>query len=244
MVKKQLFGFLLIIISFIGIENGNAQSDDDFFIRDDTVADFVGINQYDVFCPILEGDSIRYCNKTPCTGWIRDYYPGTEKLIHEGGYEFGHIANSFTNYFYSGKIERSFVKRANGDYYSLQVFDSLSNPISEIEYYRTTIIKRKDYYRGGILELEEIYDKKGRYFVSQKYFYPNGVMFSELMLIDKKKNVYSYKEFSKTGNIKLQGQKVRNPEVNDYFNHQKWTYYDETGKIIRVENYIKGMLSD
>lgn len=244
MAKIQLFILALVAILSTAIPQGFSQSDDDFFIRDDTVPDFVGIPQYDVYCPVLEGDSVRFCNKVPCTGWIRDYYPGTDKLIHEGGYEFGRITNSFTNYFYSGKIERSFVKRANGEYYSLLVFDSLSNPISEIEYYRTTVIKRKDYYRGGIPEIEEIYDKRGKYFVSQKYYYSNGVMFSELVLVDKKRNVYSYKEFSKSGKLKMQGQKVRNPEVNDYFNHQKWIYYDESGKIIKEENYNKGSLLD
>lgn len=231
-------------ISFFFVSNAIAQSDEDFFMRDDTVADFVGITKYDVFCPILEGDSVRFCAKTPCTGWIKDYYPGTEKLIHEGSYEYGHISNAFTNYFINGKIERTFVKKANGDYYTLQVFDSLSNPISAIEYYRTAVIKRKDYYRGGVLELDEVFDKKGNYIVCQKYFYPNGKMFSELLLTDNKRNVYSYKEYSITGNLKLLGQKVRNPEINDYFNHQKWIYYDETGKIIREENYIKGVLSD
>jgi len=221
-----------------------AQSDDDFFMRDDTIADFVGITKYDAFCPILEGDSIRLCGKGPCTGWIKDYYPGTEKLIHEGSYEYGHIANTFTNYFLSGKIERTFVKKANGDFYCLQVFDSLENPISQIDYYRNVVIKRKDFYRGGTIELEEVLDKKGRFLESQKYYYPSGGLYSELVLVDSKKNSYSYKEFFKSGKLKLQGQKVRNPEINDYFNHSKWTYFDENGNKNREENYIKGILSD
>ncbi|MEI6346866.1 MAG: hypothetical protein WCP69_02860 [Bacteroidota bacterium] len=237
---KFLFGFFLLIHSQLII----AQSDDDYFMQDDTLADIVGITKYDAFCPILEGDSVRYCGKAPCTGWVKDYYPGTEKLIHQGSYDYGRISTTFTNYFFSGVIERTFFKKPNGDYYSFEVFDSLSKPVTKIEYYRTTVIKRQDFYPGGIMELDDVYEKKGRYIESQKYYYRNGKPYSELMLVDDKKNLYNYREFSKTGKLKFAGQKIRNPEINDYFSHGKWAYYDENGKIIKIENYVKGVLTE
>lgn len=242
MCKRLSFSLALTFVIFS--TTLSAQTDDDFFLRDDTIPDFVGITKYDAFCPILEGDSVRFCGKGPCTGWVKDYYPGTEKLIHEGGYEYGRIASSFTNYFLSGKIERSFVKKANGNYYSLQVFDSLGYSITNLEYNKTIIIKRQDYGRDGKIELDEIYDKKGKYFLSQKYYYPGGIPFSELILADSRRNIYTYKEYFMNGKLKLEGQKVRNPEVNDYFNHGKWLIYDDSGKLIREDTYLKGLLSD
>jgi antitoxin component YwqK of YwqJK toxin-antitoxin module len=241
---KKLSYFVATLFLAILFQQGMAQTDDEFFMRDDTVVDFIGITKYDAFCPVLEGDSVRFCGKAPCTGWVKEYYPGTQQLIHEGSYDYGRITNTFTNYFLSGKVERTFVKKPNGEYYSLDVFDSLNNPTTKIEYYRTIVIKRKDYYRGGILELDEEYDKKGKYFVLQKYFYPDGKLFSELLLVDQRKNSYSYKEYSKNGKLKLEGQKIRNPEINDYFNQGKWVYYDESGKIIKEEIYKKGTLVD
>lgn len=239
---KFFFSTLFLIALYVPKLLG--QSDDDFFMREDTVEDFVGITKYDAFCPILEGDSVRYCGKNPCTGWVKEYYPGTEKLIHEGSYEYGQIATVFTNYFISGKVERSFVKKASGDIYSLQVYDSLGIPITEVEYNRKAVIKRKDYYRGGVLELDEVFDKKGKYFQSQRYYYPNGKPYSELFISDAKRNMYIYKEYFPTGVIKIEGLKIRNPEINDYFNHGKWIYYDSTGKITQEENYNKGTLMD
>ncbi len=236
----------LIICVFFFVNMGAvlSQTDDDFFMRDDTLSDVEGITKYDAFCPILEGDSVKFCGKNPCTGWIKEYYPNTEKLIHEGSYQYGQIANFFTNYFISGKTERSFVKSANGDFYTFKVFDSIGNPITHIEYFRKIVLKRKDYYPGGILELDEVFDKKGRFVESQKYYYPNGAMYSELILTDSKKNIYLYKEYHKSGGVKVEGQKIRNPELNDYFNHGKWIFYDSNNKIVKEENYSKGSLVD
>lgn len=241
---RNLFILLMIVFYINPTSQVSAQSDDDFFMRDDTLTDLEGITKYDAFCPILEGDSVRYCGKNPCTGWIKDYYPGTDKLIHQGGYQYGQVAAAFTNYFFSGKIERSFVKKANGEFYTFNVFDSLSNPITQVEYFRKAVIKRKDYYRGGVLELDEVFDKKRSFVETQKYYYPNGKLYSELILVDKKKNIYSYRDFYNTGDLKSEGQKIRNPQINDYFFHGKWVFYDEQRKIIRQENYIKGVLID
>jgi antitoxin component YwqK of YwqJK toxin-antitoxin module len=244
MVKLKSLLILILITYPLLNSQLKAQNDDDFFMRDDTTADFVGITKYDAFCPVLEGDSVRFCGKGPCTGWIKEFYIGTEKLIHEGSYEFGRITNSFTNYFISGKIERSFVKKPNGDFYSLHIFDSLGIPISQTEYYRTTVIKRKDYYRNGNMELDEVYEKKGKYIETQKYYYPNGKLYSELLLTDSRKNSYSYSEYYPSGKIKIQGFKIRNPEINDYFNHSKWIYFEENGTKIKEDIYIKGSLSE
>lgn len=237
--------FILLLILFcVSPIIISAQSEDDFFMRDDTLADFEGITKYDAFCPILEGDSVRYCGKNPCTGWIKDYYPGTDKLIHQGSYQYGQVAAAFTNYFFSGKIERNFVKSANGEFYTFKVFDSLANPITHVEYFRKEVIKRKDYYRGGVLELDEVFDKKKHFVETQKYYYPNGTLYSELILVDKKKNIYTYRVFYNSGDLKSEGQKIRNPQINDYFYHGKWVFYDVHKKIIKEENYIKGSLMD
>ena len=241
---KRVSYFVSTLLLVLLFQQSNAQTDDDFFMVDDTVPDFIGITKYDAFCPILGGDSVRFCGKAPCTGWVKEYYPGTQQLIHEGSYDYGRISYTYTNYFPSNKVERTFVKKANGDYYNLDVYDSLNNSVTKIEFYRTVVIKRKDFYRGGNLELDEEFDKKGKYFIYQKYFYPNGKLFSELILIEPKKNIYSYKEYSKNGKLKLEGQKIRNPEINDYFNQGKWVYYDDSGKIILEENYRKGTLVD
>jgi len=237
----RFFIFLLLIQPSIKIYS---QSDDDYFSSEDTLDDFIGITKYDAFCPILDGDSVKYCGKNPCTGWIKEYYPGTDKLIHEGSYQYGQIATVFTNFFPSGKIERSFVKKANGEYYTFNVFDSIGNPITSVEYHRKIIIKRKDYYRAGVLELDEQLEKNGTYVEYQKYYFSNGKLDTELFISDSKHNTYTYREYFKTGELKIEGKKIRNPQINDYFNHGKWTYYDVFGKIIMEENYIKGTLTD
>jgi len=54
------------------------------------------IEIYDKFNKIIGGDSVRFCEKHKCSGWIKDYYTNG-KLKHKGFYENGKLTTVYSN---------------------------------------------------------------------------------------------------------------------------------------------------
>jgi antitoxin component YwqK of YwqJK toxin-antitoxin module len=199
------------------------------------------LNLYNKLCPILGGDSTRYCNGLPCSGSVKDFYPDG-KLKHKGYYDLGKIVTVFINYYNNGIIERYFQAKSEirG---SIEEFYPNGNKKSAGEYINGEMLKWEDYFENGQVEFAEEYNQSIEYHLYTHIFYDNGSPKILFELIDKKKRLYSYKEFYDNGKVQEEGNKIQSKTNKDYQQDGIWRTYDESGKLILEEEYIKGMLN-
>ena len=114
---------------------------------------------------------------------------------------------------------------------------------SSIKYTDGNPVKWEDYFSNGKMEYYEEYNKKGLY-VAQKSFFENGQPQEILELTDKKKLLYSKKEYFENGKIKSDGETVYNADLLDYQRSGKWSYFDESGKLVKEEFYVGGKVNE
>ncbi|HNW70610.1 MAG TPA: hypothetical protein PKI01_09425 [Bacteroidales bacterium] len=196
---------------------------------------------YNKLCPILGGDSVRFCNGIKCVGQVKDFYPDG-KLKHKGYYDGGQLISMFDNYFENGNVERHFQAKSDTrgvieEYYPNGKIKSKG------EYINGEMLKWEDYYEDGHYEFAEEYDKGIEYHLYTRIYYEDGSPKILFELIDKKQRIYTYKEYYSNGNIKEDGTKIQNITNGDYKQDGIWKYYDESGKLILEEEYIRGMLN-
>lgn len=229
---KFLIAFLIFLCSLTSYSQNSLTNDN---INEN-------LELYNKLCPILGGDSVRYCNGLKCTGPVKDYYPDG-KLKHKGYYDQGKIVSVFTNYYHDGNIERSFVAKSEirG---IIQIFYPDSILKSKGEYFKGEVLKWEDFYENGKTEFLEEYDKSIDYHLYTRFYYEDGSPQILFELIDKKNRSYTYKEFFSNGQIEEQGNKIQNKSTKDYLQDGIWKYYNESGKLLLEEEYIKGMLNN
>lgn len=237
---------VLILVAFIvGFStNTFAQIDDEsFWYRDRSdETEYEGIVEYDKYNPIVGGDSVRYCGKVPCNGWIKDYYEDGETLKHQGSYENGKLRSVYKNYYQNGQLERFFKISASGASSSVETYFENGNKHYKVVYRRMDIIEYEEYQENGKPEVLEKMDKKGVYHLYQKYFFPNGNIYSEMVLEDKEKKVYSYSTYFENGKKRSEGKRVHQKATGDYIKHHRWVYYNEAGEVVKRENYSFGVI--
>ncbi len=230
-------GFLIaIVLFFILISNLWAQES----AANDTIDESIRV--YDKLCPILGGDSIRYANGVKCVGLMKDYYPN-KVLKHKGYYDQGQIVTVFTNYYDNGAIERNFAIKTESKG-TLELFYRNGKIKAKGEYVKGEMLKWEDYYENGQLEFAEEYNRGLDHHLYTRFYFENGTPKVLFELTDAKKRIYTYKEFYENGHLKEEGIKIQNKSSGDYMQDGDWKYYDESGKLTLIENYISGSLNE
>lgn len=215
----------------------------DFDDNDSATTDEVYVEMYDCFNPHMGGDSIRYKDAgIKYTGWYEENYPNG-KLKHKGYYNNGQLTTVYKNYFEGGQLERSF-KLKDSRNCELQIYYPSGTMRSKVQYYKDEVLTWTDYYSNGNIEYYEENNKTFDYYIKLEYYYSNAKPQSILELIDKKKKLYTSKEYWKNGNLKEEGKRIFNNAVQDYQKTGTWNIYDSNGTKIAEEDYVKGQLND
>jgi antitoxin component YwqK of YwqJK toxin-antitoxin module len=241
MMKK----LLLIITAFSLAINLLAQVDYDKqmpakVVLDHTLIDSVyGIQHYEPLNVMLSGDSVRMCGTYACQNQVKDYYV-TGELLHSGFYVDGQL-KSYKNYYPNGNVERDF--RAI-DLYRSQVkkYYESGQLKSQVKFVEGAVQEWTDFYANGQKEMEEERTKDCTYHIFARFYYEDGKPMKSLELADKKKTTYTYKEFYKSGAVKLEGSKIYKEELGDYINTGVWKYFDESGSVTKEEKFDNGTL--
>jgi antitoxin component YwqK of YwqJK toxin-antitoxin module len=201
-----------------------------------------GIQLYDKLIFALGGDSVRYNKKGyNIQGWIEDYYT-TGTVIHKGFYEDGQL-KVFKNFYPNGNVERSFrimdMKRCEMiEYYQ----DGKVK--SEILFYESNAQKQVDYFENGVVSYIEESEKSNAYLFKRNSYNESGNPTIIFEIIDKKKKLYTHKEYFDNGKLKEEGEMKFSIDASDYIKEGNWAYYDESGKLLKKEKYHNGSISE
>jgi antitoxin component YwqK of YwqJK toxin-antitoxin module len=197
---------------------------------------------YDALVTGMGGDSVRYDNKGyNAQTWREDFYT-SGKTLHKGFYVDGQLT-FFKNFYENGQVERSYRtidhKRAE-----LKVFYKDGKLRSEIFYYEQNAQRETDYYPDGTIEFVEENEKNMEYLYKRNFYFENGNPESLMEISDKKAKTYLKKEFFTNGKMKEEGGLLFIPETHDYVRHGNWKVYDESGVMLKSQNYYKGRESE
>lgn len=197
-----------------------------------------GINIYEKLIAMLGGDSIRNDKRGyAAQGWMEDHYE-SGKLMHKGYYADGKI-KLFKNFYENGQVERDY-KLTDLLKSRMNIFYEDGKPRAEIEYNEESVLKEVDYYSNGNIEYTEEMSKGFDYLLYRKSFYEDGKPESVFELTDKKKRIYSKKEYYTNGNLKEEGAMIYNESSLDYIKEGSWKTYNEAGQLLTEDIYIGG----
>lgn len=196
-----------------------------------------GITYYEKYNHEVGGEEIRLDDYgEPCENTVIDYYDDGN-VLHRGTYVKG-ILVTYKNFFPDGKIERKFKGLAGGRY-SHESFYPSGVPKSKMVYYRKDVIFWNEFYENGQIEYTEKYNSRFL-LLYRKTYTIEGKPLTLFELVNKKKSIYSHKEYFENGLLSEEGGMVFSDEIVDFKREGKWKIYDETGKLVRVEEYIHG----
>lgn len=197
-----------------------------------------GIQIYENLNLVYGTDSVRNCGSYACQAWIEDFYT-SGALLHKGFYLDGQL-QTYKNFYPNGVVERDF-RSVDAERGIMKIYFENGALKSEIKYNHGISESWIDYNEKGIIVLQEQMEKHMKWFSFKKTFYDDGSPKTALEITDKKKAVYSYKEYHPGNKIALEGIKFFVEEVGDYVYDGTWKYYDENGKVIKEEVYSKGL---
>lgn len=199
-----------------------------------------GIQMYNKLVFVLGGDSVRFGKKGyNVQGWMEDYYiDGT--ILHKGFYEDGQL-KAFKNYYPNGIMERSF-RIMDMKHCEMVEYYQNGKVKSEVIYYEQNVQKQTDYYENGVISYQEENEKNNEYLYRRNSFKENGAPMIVFEITDKKKKLYTHKEFYDDGKLKEEGGMMF--LEGDYTKEGQWIYYDTNGKATKKEKFHKGMALD
>ncbi|HEU4718490.1 MAG TPA: hypothetical protein VFU15_11675, partial [Bacteroidia bacterium] len=190
----------------------------------------------------MGGDSVRYNAKGyVAQGTWEDYYK-SGAVLHTGYYIDGQL-RSYKNFYPDGKEEREF-KQLDYFRYQMTLWYPDGKVRSDITYFNGQEEVTHEYYANGNPEFAEEYAKKLAYLMYRTFYYENGKIQSDMQLLDKKKQKYSYKEYYENGNLQDEGVMQYYPEVDNYLKEGTWKNYDENGKLVSIQEYVRGQMTD
>lgn len=200
-----------------------------------------GITLYARMNVRLNGDSVRKCSLGVCNAYVHDFYK-SGKLMHRGYYQQGKLVN-YKNYYEDGTIEREY--RHIDDYKSgLKTYYPSGNIRSHVKYKYADPLKWTDYYENGNIEYYEEYDSKQEFFTKRNSYYENGNPKALLVLESKKKHLYTETVYFEGGAVQETGSVEFHAEILDYIRTGMWQVYDESGKLIKEQDYVYGKVNE
>ncbi|MBK9759352.1 MAG: hypothetical protein IPO90_05100 [Flavobacteriales bacterium] len=215
---------------------------DEQYVHDETAADGTdAIETYEPLNAALGGDSVRFCDGSPCTGWVEDHYPNGQ-LLHRGYYKDGQLL-VYKNYHVAGKLEREF-KVTSDTKCLLRTYHDNGNVRSEVDYVSGDALHYTDHYPNGQLRYEEQKHPEDPYYTMMDLFAEDGKPISTLHIIDKRKVIFEQKEYWPSGVVRIAGRSQFNPRRFDSQRIGEWTYYTEQGIVDSTERYIDGKVSE
>ncbi|MCK6640227.1 MAG: hypothetical protein L6Q81_09075 [Bacteroidia bacterium] len=241
MILRISILFLALFISVPSFAQFGKQKDTRKYYEFAAIYDSAsGIDIYEKLNRLMGGDSVRYNPKGYASqGWWEDYYKnGT--LMHSGYYQDG-MLTTYKNYYENGQMEREFKSL---DYFRYQMILYYDNGQirSNITYYQGAEMITMEYYSNGKPEFMEEFADKCDYLKFRQFYYENGNLQSDMQLLDKKKKRYSHKEYFENGKMQTEGTMQYYEELDNFLKEGKWNVYDETGKLIAVQEYVRGQM--
>ncbi len=234
MKMTRLHHIGLFLFFFASLSSGYSSN---LYSVKDIVDSTYGIIFYEKYNPQVGGEDIRMNDyATPCENTIIDYYDDGN-VLHRGSYVNGTLI-TYKNFYPDGKLERKFKGLAGGRY-MLETYYPNGLLRSKIVYFRKDAISWNEYYPNGQVEFSEKYNSRFL-LLYRKSFGEDGKTQTAFELVNKRKNVYSHKEYYENGAIKEEGGMTFSDEVVDFKREGTWKIYDETGKLARMEEYIHG----
>ena len=201
-----------------------------------------GINIYEKLNLAMGGDSVRMTPKGyAAQNCWEDYYK-SGAVLHTGYYVDGQL-RSYKNFYETGQVERDFH---NVDYFHNEmILYWIGGKVrSDIVYYQGQEETTHEFYENGNPEIAEEYAKKCEYLMFRTFWYEDGKMQSDLQLVDKKKKKYYLKEYYENGNMQDEGTMQYYPEIDDFMKEGIWKVYDETGKQISTQEYVRNQMTE
>ncbi len=240
----SIIGISFVCIPFVVVKAQALGSQTHPFTR---VYDSVfGIQFYDKYNPDLEGDSIRkYLDGHACNGMIEDHYTDMQ-ILHKGFYTNGKLTQ-YTNYYPSGRIERTFKpisdrKNELVKYYPNTVVKS------DVTYYEGNSTLWQDYYDNGQLSYEEEYDKKHQRILKRCSYYRDGKPESVFIPLKSKSGdgviSYGLKEYYPNGQLKEESQSIYNQDSYDFLKDGDAKEYDDKGNLTAEYEYVGGQINN
>lgn len=231
--------FLFVSVSVFA-QFGKQKDTRKYYVFEEVYDSATGIDIYEKLNRLMGGDSVRNNPKGyAAQGWWEDFYKsGT--VLHSGYYQDG-MLTTYKNFYENGQMEREF-KSLDYFRYQMILYWPDGKVRSNITYYQGAEEVTKEYYSNGNPEFLEEYADKCDYLMYRQFYYENGNFQSDLQLVNKKKKTYSYKEYFENGKVQTEGTMQYYPEVDNYLKEGEWNVYDETGKLISIEEYVRGQM--
>lgn len=241
---KKLFLLIFAILLIQSYQSQNNLKDKklyhDTYSSDVVIDKQYGIIMYQPLNMMLGGDTVRNDeNGYAANGYLQDFYT-TGQLLHKGFYVDG-LLKVYKNYFPSGQVERNFrmvdLKKSK-----MTIFYKDGTIKSNIIYMHSEALKWEDFYPNGLLEFIEEYDKTFQYYLHKANYFESGAPENELILLHKKKLLYSQTYYHENGNLKEQGEMKYNKAEFDYERIGTWILYNENGKPTKSQKYASGQI--
>ncbi len=240
---RSLVTFLFLIILLpLHAQLGKQKNTTRYYTFAEVYDSAEGINIYEKLNFAMGGDSVRNTPKGyACQGCWEDYYK-SGAVLHTGYYVDGSL-RTYKNFYETGQLEREF---RNVDYYRNEMILYWINGKvrSDIIYYQGNSETDHEFHEDGTPDFSEEYAKKCEYLMFRTSWYDSGKLESDLQLSDKKKKKYYLKEYSENGNILDEGTMQYYPEIDNYMKEGTWKIYDENGKQISTQEYVRNQMTD
>lgn len=237
--------FLFFIAFFLFAIAGHAQFGKQkdtrkYYVFAEVYDSSLGIATYEKLNRLMGGDSVRYNPKGyAAQGWWEDCYK-SGAIMHSGYYTDG-MLTTYKNFYENGQLEREF-KSIDYFRYQMVLYWPNGKVRSDITYFQGAEEKTKEYYENGNPEFLEEYADKCDYLVFRQFYYENGNLQSDMQLLNKKKKIYTHKEYFENGKVQTEGNMQYYEEIDNYMKDGPWKVYDDTGKLISIEEYVKGQM--
>lgn len=234
-----LFTFLSISL-MLNAQFGKQKDTRRYYVQSEVYDSATGIDIYEKLNKLMGGDSVRYNLKGyTAQGWWEDFYK-SGAVLHSGYYQDG-LLTTYKNYYENGQMEREFKSL---DYFRWQMilYWPDGKIRSNIIYYQGAEEITKEYYANGNPEFLEEYGDKCGYLLYRTFYYENGNPQSDMQLANKKKKTYTHKEYYENGNVQEEGTMQYYEEIDNYLKEGKWNVYDETGKLISIQEFVRGQM--
>lgn len=234
-----LIAFVLAVLP-CSAQFGKQKDTRKYYVFEEVYDSSLGIAIYEDLNRLMGGDSVRNNPKGyAAQGWWEDMYK-SGAVMHSGYYQDG-MLTTYKNFYESGQVEREF-KSIDYFRYQMVLYWPDGKVRSDIIYFQGAEQITKEYYPSGTPEFLEEYADKCDYLKSRQFYYENGNLQSDMQLTDKKKKKYAHTDYFENGKIEAQGTMQYYEEIDNYMKEGSWKVYDETGKLISIQEYVRGQL--